>query len=53
MRYMMLYKPGRETHAPPTEKEIAAMGELPRSSAGRPHRRNDGAGHLHERMKMV
>ena len=28
MRFMMLYKPGRETDAPPTEREIAAMGQL-------------------------
>jgi hypothetical protein len=28
MRYMMLYKPGRETDAPPTEKEMADMGQL-------------------------
>jgi hypothetical protein len=28
MRFMMLYKPGRETDAPPTAAEMAAMGEL-------------------------
>jgi hypothetical protein len=28
MRYMMLYKPGWETTAPPSEQEIAAMGRL-------------------------
>ncbi|HYK83553.1 MAG TPA: YciI family protein [Gemmatimonadales bacterium] len=28
MRFMMLYKPGRETDAPPSEQEIADMGEL-------------------------
>ncbi|MDQ6893865.1 MAG: YciI family protein [Acidobacteriota bacterium] len=28
MRYMMLYKPGKETDALPTEREMAAMGEL-------------------------
>jgi hypothetical protein len=28
MRYMMLYKPGRESDAPPTEKEMADMGQL-------------------------
>ncbi len=28
MRFMMLYKPGRETDAPPTEKEMADMGRL-------------------------
>lgn len=26
MRFMMLYKPGRESDTPPTEQEIAAMG---------------------------
>lgn len=28
MRFMMLYKPGKEATAPPSEKEIAAMGNL-------------------------
>src|SRR5690348_12104849 len=28
MRFMMLYKPGRESDAPPTPHEMAAMGEL-------------------------
>ena len=28
MRFMMLYKPGRETDAPPTERELAAVGGL-------------------------
>jgi hypothetical protein len=28
MRYMMLYKPGKETDAPPTPKEMADMGRL-------------------------
>ena len=28
MRYMMLYKPGRETDAPPTAQEMADMGQL-------------------------
>jgi hypothetical protein len=28
MRFMMLYKPGRESDAPPTESEMAAMGAL-------------------------
>ena len=28
MRFMMLYKPGRETDAPPTEKEMRDMGEF-------------------------
>jgi hypothetical protein len=28
MRFMMLYKPGRESDAPPTQQEIAAMGQL-------------------------
>ena len=28
MRFMMLYQPGRETDAPPTQQELAAMGEL-------------------------
>ncbi|MEO8430809.1 MAG: YciI family protein [Acidobacteriota bacterium] len=28
MRFMMLYKPGHETDAPPTEQEMAAMGQL-------------------------
>jgi hypothetical protein len=28
MRFMMLYKPGRESDAPPTERELAAMGQL-------------------------
>jgi hypothetical protein len=28
MRFMMLYKPGRESDAPPTQQEIAAMGRL-------------------------
>ncbi|MCA1581025.1 MAG: YciI family protein [Acidobacteria bacterium] len=28
MRFMMLYKPGRETDAPPTEKERADLGRL-------------------------
>jgi hypothetical protein len=28
MRFMMLYKPGRESDAPPTQQEMAAMGQL-------------------------
>jgi hypothetical protein len=28
MRYMCLYKPGKEIDAPPTPQEIAAMGQL-------------------------
>jgi hypothetical protein len=28
MRFMMLYKPGRESDAPPTQQEITAMGQL-------------------------
>ena len=28
MRFMMLYKPGRESTAPPTQKEMAEMGEF-------------------------
>jgi hypothetical protein len=28
MRFMMLYKPGRESDAPPTEQEMAEMGKL-------------------------
>jgi hypothetical protein len=28
MRFMMLYKPGKESNAPPTQQEIAAMGQL-------------------------
>jgi hypothetical protein len=28
MRFMMLYKPGRETDAPPTEQEIMEMGRF-------------------------
>jgi hypothetical protein len=28
MRYMMLYKPGKETDAPPTAQEMADMGQL-------------------------
>jgi len=28
MRFMMLYKPGRETDVPPTEREIAEMGRF-------------------------
>jgi hypothetical protein len=28
MRYMMLYKPGFESDAPPTEEEFAAMGQF-------------------------
>jgi hypothetical protein len=28
MRFMMLYKPGRETTTPPTPQEMAAMGQL-------------------------
>ncbi|MEO8188882.1 MAG: YciI family protein [Acidobacteriota bacterium] len=28
MRYMMLYKPGRETNAPPSESEMANMGRF-------------------------
>ena len=28
MRYMCLYKPGKETDAPPTPEEMAAMGQL-------------------------
>jgi hypothetical protein len=28
MRYMTLYKPGMESDRPPTEQEMAAMGEL-------------------------
>src|ERR1051325_2833765 len=28
MRFMAIYKPGFETDAPPTEKEMAAMGAL-------------------------
>jgi len=28
MRFMTLYKPGRESDAPPTEKEMADMGQL-------------------------
>ena len=28
MRFMMLYKPGRETDVPPTEKEMADMGDF-------------------------
>ena len=28
MRFMMLYKPGKETNAPPTEREMAAVGQL-------------------------
>ncbi|HEY6066869.1 MAG TPA: YciI family protein [Thermoanaerobaculia bacterium] len=28
MRFMSLYKPGRESDAPPTEREMAAVGQL-------------------------
>jgi hypothetical protein len=28
MRFMMLYKPGRESDAPPTQQEMVAMGQL-------------------------
>ena len=28
MRFMMLYKPGRESDAPPTQKEMAEMGQF-------------------------
>jgi hypothetical protein len=28
MRFMMLYQPGRESDAPPTQEEIAKMGQL-------------------------
>ena len=28
MRFMMLYKPGKESDAPPSEQEMAAMGQL-------------------------
>jgi hypothetical protein len=28
MRFMMLYKPGKESDAPPTPREIADMGQL-------------------------
>ena len=28
MRFMMLYKPGRESDAPPTREEMEAMGQL-------------------------
>jgi hypothetical protein len=28
MRFMMLYKPGKESTAPPTPQEMAAMGQL-------------------------
>jgi hypothetical protein len=28
MRFMMLYKPGHETDAPPSEAEMAAVGGL-------------------------
>jgi hypothetical protein len=28
MRFMSLYKPGRESDAPPTEQEMAAVGQL-------------------------
>jgi hypothetical protein len=28
MRFMTIYKPGKETTAPPTEKEMADMGKL-------------------------
>jgi len=28
MLFMMLYKPGRETDSPPTEQEMAEMGEF-------------------------
>jgi len=28
MRFMMLYKPGKETSAPPTEQEMAEMGKF-------------------------
>ena len=28
MRFMMLYKPGKESNAPPTEREMAAVGQL-------------------------
>jgi hypothetical protein len=28
MRFMMLYKPGKESDAPPTEREIAEMGRF-------------------------
>jgi hypothetical protein len=28
MRFMSLYKPGRESDAPPSEREIAALGQL-------------------------
>ena len=28
MRYMMLYKPGREVTAPPTEQQMAEMGKF-------------------------
>ena len=28
MRFMMLYKPGRESDAPPTEREMAEMGQF-------------------------
>jgi hypothetical protein len=28
MRFMMLYKPGKESDSPPTQQEMAAMGQL-------------------------
>jgi hypothetical protein len=28
MRFMMLYKPGHESHAPPTQQEMEAMGQF-------------------------
>ncbi len=28
MRFMMLYKPGKETDAPPSQQEMAAVGQL-------------------------
>jgi hypothetical protein len=28
MRFMMLYKPGRESNTPPTQKEMAEMGQF-------------------------
>jgi|ERR1700737_4325830 hypothetical protein len=28
MRFMMLYKPGKETNAPPSQQEMADMGQL-------------------------
>ena len=28
MRFMMLYKPGRESDAPPTQRELEDMGQF-------------------------